>query len=256
MWTVHAQQQQHRIWDAQHGLRTWPGTGFMRKYKICLLLSFASTVILFLQLEYNEWLVVSSFTSSQHPHSTAALNAFKYRDCLHHMSSKRIPSLISKLTQNPQTNALMPLDVDSPSRTADNRTEQVLGLNSLNTFRGKKIALMGDSTLYYMAKHLHIMFTSLVVEANNDNGNNYGTIPDYEKMTLNEAENYVKQRAKQLGIRLACCSHPQPFRKSDGTWVDWMGMRGPALGQTEQLLEEMFHRAEEMMPDVIVANMA
>ena len=253
---VPSEQQQHQIWEAQHWLRTWPGTYFMLKYKICFLLSFAVAVIMFLQLRLKKSLVASSSNSTQQPHSTASFAAFKYKDCIHHMSSKRIPNLISKLNENPQLNALIPVDIYSPIRSADNRTEHVFGLNSLDTFRGKKIALMGDSTLYYMAKHLHVMLTSLEVDATDDNDNNDDRNPDYEKMTLNEAENYVKQQAEQLGIQLECCSEPLPFHNSDGTWMEWMGMKGPALGQTEELLEKMFDRAEKMKPDVIVANMA
>jgi hypothetical protein len=116
---------------------------------------------------------------------------------------------------------------------------------------------MGDSTLFYMTKHLYVMLLdkdpaykqSTIIPRRQD--------PGFSNMTLSEGKKYVEANAPNLGVSLGCCQPPRPIdiRQEDGTYIEWMGMSGPAEGRTKEKLDSMFARAEKVQPEVIVTNM-
>ena len=78
----------------------------------------------------------------------------------------------------------------------------------LSVFRGKRIAMMGDSTLYYPTKWLYALVMKLENEGVDD--------PKYEEMALSEASTLVIQRANEFGIDFGKGA-PLPIQTLDGT---------------------------------------
>lgn len=111
---------------------------------------------------------------------------------------------------------------------------------------------MGDSTLFYMTKHLYTMLldkNGRSIIARQD--------PGFSNMTLSRGKEYVEAHAPGLGVSLPCCQHPRPIEiPQDGTHIEWMGMSGPAEDRTKERLDAMFTMAEQIQPEIIVANMA
>ena len=158
--------------------------------------------------------------------------------CINNISSKRIPGLISKLSANPETNGLQPVNISTG--------EYIEGLN-LNAFHGRRIAMMGDSTLFYMAKHLYIM----LIDTNKSTANSVIQREDqgFANMTLSEAQEFVMPKLDRRG-------NPKPIEiRQNNTLIEWMGMSGPANGETEKLVTKMLSRAKEIRPEIMVANM-
>mmetsp|Transcript_25843 Transcript_25843/g.55610 ORF Transcript_25843/g.55610 Transcript_25843/m.55610 type:complete len:294 (+) Transcript_25843:3-884(+) len=102
---------------------------------------------------------------------------------------------------------------------------------------------MGDSTLYYPSKYLYALLMKLENEGVDD--------PEYEKMTLSEASALVLQRANTFHLfARGDQGGPRPIKIPDGTWIEWM-----SLEYISKSVEGMFVTAEEMNPDIVVANM-
>lgn len=159
-----------------------------------------------------------------------------YKECMHHVESKRLPTLITKISENPEVNGIIP--------HLSGTMEHMKGLD-LSVFRGKRIAVMGDSTLFYLVKWLY----ALVMKLKNEGADE----PKYEEMRLSEASALVLQRLTEFGI--VGRGAPPPIKISDGTWVEWMGMAGPNSSMLKKKMRTMFVRAKRMNPDIVVANM-
>jgi len=166
-----------------------------------------------------------------------------YNKCLQDVTYTELPALISKLNEDPESNAL------NKVKTNTTTTINHKGLD-MAVFRGKRVALMGDSTLYYLAKWMYPLLTSLGDEA---------ALPSYENQTLKDAASLVYKRTAKLGTdHPAGKNPPQVIKDSnddDGTWVQWMGFSGPGQHDFETKLDSMFETAKEMKPDIIIANM-
>jgi hypothetical protein len=124
-----------------------------------------------------------------------------YKECMHHVESKRLPTLITKISENPEVNGIIP--------HLSGTMEHMKGLD-LSVFRGKRIAVMGDSTLFYLVKWLY----ALVMKLKNEGADE----PKYEEMRLSEASALVLQRLTEFGI--VGRGAPPPIKISDGT-VSW-----------------------------------
>lgn len=165
------------------------------------------------------------------------------KTCLRNVMYEILPNLISTIRQDLEVNALRPLLLDKGNHFAK-------GLDP-NFFCGKRIAMMGDSTLYYPTKWLHPLVTKF------ENETHY---PKYENMTLTNAASLVQQRGVSLEwgpLLSAVKPPPRPIITDDGTWIEWMGAAGPRLDyKYVSYVEEMFYKAENMKPQIIVANFA
>lgn len=149
------------------------------------------------------------------------------RHCLRHITHKQLPSLVKAISQDPERNGLIPLnfnvsvDFDTDLTTARARpgsnkktavqVEQVGGLD-LTTFRGKQIAMIGDSTLWYPTKWLYPMLF----------GDNNSFPYQFDTMALSEASKVVKNNMSgKLGLGVNwvnCCDPPLPIVDGlDGT---------------------------------------
>jgi hypothetical protein len=152
--------------------------------------------------------------------------------------------LIRKINEDPTNNAMVPLDVVTVAsdNTANDKTEKhsFPGLH-LDSFRNKRIALLGDSTLFYMAKYLVSML--LHEERAGESA--------FHEMKLGEANQLVLSNKQ---FKLKGTDSPPPYKK-ENTWFQWFGMQGNSHGRTEQLIDAMFAEAEKMKPEVVVANM-
>lgn len=165
-----------------------------------------------------------------------------------------LTNLIAKINEDPQKNALVPLEIakTDPGRTLSsnsnatmNNTMTMEGLH-LKSFRKKRIAFLGDSTLFYPAKYLVSMLR------HDDNVGGPGSV-EYHKMSLGQANNHV---IATKTLVLKGTSVPPPYNMNDGTHFQWFGMSGNAHGKTEELIDRMYVDAENMKPEVVVANMA
>mmetsp|Transcript_15111 Transcript_15111/g.32800 ORF Transcript_15111/g.32800 Transcript_15111/m.32800 type:complete len:220 (-) Transcript_15111:3189-3848(-) len=152
--------------------------------------------------------------------------------------------LIAKMNEDPNGNAMIPLEIliNSTNSIHNYTTMNIPGLN-LNTFHHRRIAFLGDSTLFYMAKYLVSML--------HHDGKKIGGY-SYDKMTMGQADQFAIQNKQ---IPLKGTDLPPPFKRPD-TWIQWWGMTGNSHGRTEEMIEQMFVDAEGMGPDVIVVNMA
>lgn len=167
-----------------------------------------------------------------------------------------LPRLVARMNEDPRANALVPLDVplgDDPR--SGNATTSMPGLH-LASFRGRRIAFLGDSTLFYMAKWLVSMLRheDVADDVAGEKDRDAGHHKLYHTMNLGQANAFVRNH-KQLV--LDGTEYPPPYRKVDeGTWFQFWGMAGNSHGRTEELLNAMFQDAEAMKPQIIVANMA
>ena len=96
--------------------------------------------------------------------------------------------------------------------------------------------MMGDSTLFYMAKHLYIM----LIDTNKSTANSVNQREDqgFANMTLSEAQEFVMPKLDRRG-------NPKPIEiRQNNTLIEWMGMSGPANGETEKLVTKMLSRAK------------
>jgi len=153
-------------------------------------------------------------------------------------TSYTLSKLTEKINEDFRQNAMVPLNI-----TIGDTTVTMPGLH-LNSFRDKRIAMLGDSTLFYLSKFLISM---MIHEDQQPNP------VDYHKMTSDEAAGFLKRTAQ---FNLKGTAKPPPYKRADGTWFQWWGMQGNAHGRTEELIDDMFQSGEEMRPEVVVTNMA
>ncbi|KAL7532932.1 hypothetical protein ACHAXR_008082 [Thalassiosira sp. AJA248-18] len=160
-----------------------------------------------------------------------------------------LSNLIFKTNEDPNKNAMIPLDITAaiPKNSISYPTETMMmnmpGLH-LDSFKHKRIALLGDSTLFYMAKYLSSMLRH---EENVPEGS-----VEYYNMNMDEANNFV-QANKQFDLDGGHGDAP-PHMRGDGTWLQWWGQKGSGKGRTEKMMNTMFKKAEAMRPEVVVAN--
>jgi len=167
-----------------------------------------------------------------------------YKECIRHTTHELLPAIIAKINEDPEDNGLKPFILSSQ----DKRTNDVKGLD-LNIVRGKRIAILGDSTLFYLTQWLYSMMTHLKDEENGQ--------PKYDEMPLSEASTVVQERADMLGVQLPDNRQESlPITDYDGTLIQWTGMKGLTRAESlEGKISRMFETARQMNPRVIVANM-
>lgn len=160
--------------------------------------------------------------------------------CLHVMHTE-LPTLISTLKEDLDGNGLRPI------------TQQGMvhkGLN-MSVLRGKRLLLIGDSTTYYITKYIYLLMKKK---------GNSTILPshEYTNLTLEDAAKLITERLYKLKISHPSNSFhgPHEIKDIDGTWIKWIGFAGPGMHNYSEKLDFMFSNAEEMKPDIIIANMA
>ena len=168
-----------------------------------------------------------------------------------------LADLAARINENTSVNALIPLRYPSPATAATfaangndtNHDQGDAGMTmpglDLSSFHGKRIALLGDSTLYWPAKYLVSMLR---------HQDRVGSQTNYSNFTLEQANAFVFAN-KQFRLE-GTVNNPRYKKGEDNTWIQWWGMRGNAHGRTEVLMDAMFEESKSMRPEVVVANMA
>ena len=105
--------------------------------------------------------------------------------------------------KNPEANGMIPHII-----IINSAMEYMKGLD-LNVFRGKRIAMVGDSTLRYPTEWLYPMIKKFDDEGVDD--------PKYENMTLSNASALVKERTAKFGVKTVGRKAPPPIKTLDGT---------------------------------------
>lgn len=181
-----------------------------------------------------------------------------YRSCVDNVTHEFLPRLISKLNQNQEINALIPLNITTPFPGMDPYYSCYEGLR-VKSFRGHRIAFMGDSTLLYLSKHLKAMLLldDHDTRSNRTDKNNISKtkLIEYDKMRLSSAQNVIQTRGRTY-INVKTSIHAKYDNPVDGTAMGWMGLAGFSLtGDSEDLINSMFREGEELKPDIVVTNM-
>ncbi|KAL7525969.1 hypothetical protein ACHAXR_001246 [Thalassiosira sp. AJA248-18] len=101
--------------------------------------------------------------------------------------------------------------------------EHIEGLDP-DFFRGKQIALMGDSTMYFLTQEIVSMFR--------------------KKNAWERTERLISDESIILKT------------PDEGTHIEWMGLRFKHTGpEKDKIVDEMFTKVQEMKPQILVANM-
>ena len=168
-----------------------------------------------------------------------------YKECIRYTTHELLPSIIAKINEDPEDNGLKPFTIVRNSYMKlcpDKSTCSIKGLD-LSIFRGKRTALLGDSTLFYPTQWLYPMMTHLNDEEENG-------IPKYDEMSLSEASEVVKKRAGILGVKELITD------STDNTLIQWAGVKGPGASKTlETRISGMIETVSRLNPHVLVANM-
>ena len=175
-----------------------------------------------------------------------------YKECIRYTTHELLPSIIAKINEDPEDNGLKPFTIVRNSYMKlcpDKSTCSIKGLD-LSIFRGKRTALLGDSTLFYPTQWLYPMMTHLLKDEENGQ-------PKYDEMSLSEASTIVQERADMLGVQLPDNRQKSlPITDSDGTLIQWAGVKGPGnAGSLEKRINGMIKTVSRLNPHVLVANM-
>jgi len=226
------------------------------------------TIIIILQSQINTNSGTSELFLTHHDINSGGdlkmSSSLKHQNSCSQNTLDTLSRFIAKINEDPHTNAMIdleiPIDDDAAANSANNNINNDDDKNStindannmrkapglhLSSFHGKRIALLGDSTLFYIAKYLG----SMLVHQNA----NAGKEVEYHKMNMGQANSFVLANKQFM---LKGTASPPPFKKDDNTWFQWYGMSGNAHTRTEELIDAMFRDAEKMRPEVVVANMA
>ena len=176
----------------------------------------------------------------------------EYKECIRYTTHELLPSIIAKINEDPEDNGLKPFTIVRNSDMKlcpDKSTCSIKGLD-LSIFRGKRTALLGDSTLFYPTQWFYPMMTHLNDEEENG-------IPKYDEMSLSEASEVVKKRAGILGVKLPDTRGKELMTDStDNTLIQWAGVRGPGnSGSLEKRISGMIETVARLNPHILVANM-
>ena len=151
---------------------------------------------------------------------------------------------------------------ENPEQNALRRYQDFPGLNqdSLEIFRSKRIALIGDSTLFYFTKWLQV----LLFQSNNLRREEQPPPAQLDQLNLTHGQITVRELAAQ-----ACeqpgqyCIDPRGYARpeilpigNDGTMVGWMGLSSvDDHWRTEKILQSVWETIDESYhPDIMIAN--
>jgi hypothetical protein len=174
-----------------------------------------------------------------------------------------LPLLVAALRDDPEKNALRPLTLHLNSTLPPlafhfpGLSEQLLS----RAFQGRRIALIGDSTLYYLIKWLF----ALMVDNNTNNSdirNKTGMFTNLDLLNLTNGNTLV--RKSSLNCRGNCVvldDHSSKAKSKPiidtkhGTHIEWMGGATGPKPNTEVLLRKAWERANVYQPEIVIVNM-
>ena len=216
-------------------------------FPIIVILCYIFTVTIFLQIKVSKSVASSADEPFlNHFDSIGGGTRSKQNSCSKN-AFYTLETLIKKINENQGQNAMIPLDIPAAGAAFNpqgNVTITMPGLH-LDFFKNKRVALLGDSTMFYLGKFLVSMLL---------HQDKVGEPVEYHKMNMQQA-NGVVQKNKQFILKGTAA--PPPYRADNGrTWFAWWGMQGNAHGRTEELIDRMFASADTMKPEVVVVNMA
>ena len=198
-----------------------------------------------------------SFSSLLAPHqseTTSYIEDIRVSGCSNLQTS--LPLLISSLRTDPE-NGLSPLSLRSDHQ--DTQSQQVFNFPGLNenllssAFRGRRIAFVGDSTLYYPAKWLFVLLQS------RDDQKQTTIYKGLSNLNLTYGNSFVRSissRCKGVNcIILDGGSSPKPIEnEQDGTNIQWMGVSGPTR-IFESAFQHAWKKVRSLKADIVVVNM-
>ena len=106
------------------------------------------------------------------------------RSCLHRLFNATYPTLTQQLAAHPDENGVKPLRLAPTNNSPEGEVLFFPGLQA-NFFRGRRMALLGDSTLYYMTKWLDML---LLMDSHTSDFNNTNDINQPPAITLSQAK--------------------------------------------------------------------
>ena len=179
-----------------------------------------------------------------------------------------IPKLTEEIRHDPIGKGLRPVRVqmDPAFATRGNKTTLIVkGMTRElfpSAFRGHRIALLGDSTLYYLTKWVYSMFHHNKTRApflpSNDATYNLTqaskSVADYAQQMCEEGKSASEPCVQPY-------DHQRPLPVVDAVqnlyYMEWAGMSGIRDNwQTEKFLSAMWEKtAQVIRPDVMVVNM-
>ncbi|KAL7550290.1 hypothetical protein ACHAWF_013533, partial [Thalassiosira exigua] len=138
-------------------------------------------------------------------------------ECLYSVLTKKVPALIKRLNEDPEAKALRPLNVpsylpkgglgSSSAGTSVTMGEGAMihfnGLD-MSVFRGKHVAIMGDSTMYYMTKWIDQLMMAQWPYGKGEDP------PLWTDLGLNEAASIIYERSSRLDLGLPYSPNPMP----------------------------------------------
>ena len=197
------------------------------KVRWACVLSYAFTVVALFRGESTMYAPVVSAPSTR----SSAATTSPYQ-CAREVHGTWLPRLIEKMNGDRDANALIPhrLLASGNGTSSTEGTAQANGPHRdmpglhLGTFEGRRIAFLGDSTLFYMAKYIVSMLQHNVRSAVEDR-------PRYDVMTRRHADTYVVNNKQ---IVLQGTAAPPPYRVGD-TWFQWWGMAGEFFSPCAEL---------------------
>jgi hypothetical protein len=159
--------------------------------------------------------------------------------------NRSIIQLTATLRLDPQMMAVRPWSSSDNDNTDDRASFSFSGLDEellRKVFRGRRIAFVGDSTLFYMTKWL-----KRILDTEED-------LSSLSSLNLTEANDLVNPislnptRDKNLGFG---DGDPLPISDSNGTSIIWTGHAGRSPGCD---FKKSWNEVEKLRPEVIVAN--
>jgi hypothetical protein len=202
-------------------------------------------------------LIIPLFLHFGHPKFRTGTVSFKHVEdvgvsgCSNLQTS--LPLLTSSLRTDPE-NGLSPLSMRSDHEDA--ASQQVFNFPGLNdnllssAFRGRRIAFVGDSTLYYPAKWLFVLLQS------RDDQKQMTVFQGLSNLNLTDGNSFVRRVSSQCKgaecIVLNGGSEPKPIEnEEDGTNIRWMGV----TPFSESVFQQAWKTVRSLKPNIVVVNM-
>lgn len=181
---------------------------------------------------------------------SAVSSGILVESCSDRVSNQTLPWLIQELSKNPEA-GLRPLIGETlPVVTMPGLDEDLLSA----AFRGRRIALVGDSTLFYLTKWLDV----LLLRHNHTTSPSSPADARLDAMSLSAANAHIRRKAVASGKMLDDHDIPGAIVDASGhTHIQWIGAAGPVAGSpAERLFRNVWAKMEySIRPEVIVANM-
>jgi len=174
------------------------------------------------------------------------------RSCLQRLFNATYPALNQQLAAHPDENGVKPLRLVPTNNSAEGEVLFLPGLQA-NFFRGRRMVLLGDSTLFYMTKWLDVL---LLMDTNTSGFSHTNDINQPPTITLSQANALVESHPANKQVDVAGFTRPRKIIKpEDGTHIEWIGMAGlteePALTNA---IRSMFEQSKLIQPEIIVFN--